>query len=315
MDDGEQDSAEERARHLSLPLFLQLSLPLFLPPFHPPSLPSSLQSYLAGFDGRSSLLYRFNQKSMSTVKDVISLRFKSHQADGVLLHGEGQRGDYVTLELHRGALDLYLNLDDGRLRPGGSRVAVTVGSLLDDQQWHSVHVERFNKQVNLTVDAHTQHFHTKGEGHSLEVDYESLMDSSNQSWQSDEAVETLDLQLEIGPISATGDRQLEIDNWRLAPYRQLKISNWRLAPYRQLEIGNWRLAPYRQLEIGNWRLALYCQLEIRNWRLAPYRQLEIGNWRLALYCQLEIGNWRLALYRQLEISVQMFLKQLVSEPV
>uniref|UniRef100_UPI0037E98C04 contactin-associated protein-like 5 n=1 Tax=Semicossyphus pulcher TaxID=241346 RepID=UPI0037E98C04 len=132
----------------------------------------SYKSFIADFDGRSSLLYRFNQKSMSTVKDVISLRFKSHQAEGVLLHGEGQRGDYITLELHRGRLDLYLNLDDNRLRFSSGRVAVTVGSLLDDQHWHSVHIERFNKQVNLTVDAHTQHFQTKGEGHSLEVDYE-----------------------------------------------------------------------------------------------------------------------------------------------
>nr|XP_046260599.1 contactin-associated protein-like 5 [Scatophagus argus] len=132
----------------------------------------SYKSYVADFDGRSSLLYRFNQKSMSTLKDVISLRFKSHQAEGVLLHGEGQRGDYITLELHRGRLDLYLNLDDSRLRFSSGRVAVTVGSLLDDQHWHSVHIERFNKQVNLTVDSHTQHFQTKGEGHSLEVDYE-----------------------------------------------------------------------------------------------------------------------------------------------
>lgn len=62
--------------------------------------------------------------------------------------------------------------DDSGPRLGGGRVAVSVGSLLDDQQWHAVHVERFNKQVNLTVDSHTQHFHAKGEGHSLEVDYE-----------------------------------------------------------------------------------------------------------------------------------------------
>ncbi|TKS67821.1 Contactin-associated protein-like 5 [Collichthys lucidus] len=132
----------------------------------------SYKSDVADFDGRSSLLYRFNQKSMSTVKDVISLRFKSRQAEGVLLHGEGQRGDYITLELHRGKLALYLNLDDTRLRFSSSRVAVTVGSLLDDQHWHSVIIERFNKQVNLTVDSHTQHFQTKGEGDSLEVDYE-----------------------------------------------------------------------------------------------------------------------------------------------
>uniref|UniRef100_A0A3Q2NVN9 Contactin associated protein family member 5 n=1 Tax=Fundulus heteroclitus TaxID=8078 RepID=A0A3Q2NVN9_FUNHE len=129
----------------------------------------SYKSYVADFDGRSSLLYRFNQKSMSTVKDVISLRFKSHQAEGVLLHGEGQRGDYITLELHHGRLDLYLNL--GELF-SSRRVPVTVGSLLDDQHWHSAHIERFNRQVNLTVDSHTQHFQTSGEGQSLEVDYE-----------------------------------------------------------------------------------------------------------------------------------------------
>uniref|UniRef100_A0A8C7F8L7 Contactin associated protein family member 5 n=1 Tax=Oncorhynchus kisutch TaxID=8019 RepID=A0A8C7F8L7_ONCKI len=128
------------------------------------------KSYVADFDGRSSLLYRFNQKSMSTVKDVISLSFKSRQAEGVLLHGEGQRGDYITLELHRGRLALYLNL--GELRFSSGRVAVTLSSLLDDQHWHSVLIERFNKQVNLTVDTHTQHFRTKGEGDSLEVDYE-----------------------------------------------------------------------------------------------------------------------------------------------
>ncbi|MEQ2234192.1 Contactin-associated protein-like 5 [Ilyodon furcidens] len=109
---------------------------------------------------------------MSTVKDVISLRFKSYQAEGVLLHGEGQRGDYITLELHRGRLDLYLNLDDSRSRFSSRRVPVTVGSLLDDQHWHSAHIERFNRQVNLTVDSHTQHFQTSGEGLSLEVDYE-----------------------------------------------------------------------------------------------------------------------------------------------
>lgn len=70
------------------------------------------ESDVADFDGRSSLLYRFNQKSMSTVKDVISLRFKSQQGEGVLVHGEGQRGDYITLELHQGKLALHLNLGE-----------------------------------------------------------------------------------------------------------------------------------------------------------------------------------------------------------
>ncbi|KAJ8350552.1 hypothetical protein SKAU_G00256820, partial [Synaphobranchus kaupii] len=130
------------------------------------------KSDVADFDGRSSLLYRFNQKSMSTVKDVISLKFKSQQGEGVLVHGEGQWGDYITLELHRGRLALHLNLDDAKLRSGSGQVSVTLGSLLDDQHWHSVLIERFGKLVNFTVDKHAQHFRSQGEGDSLEVDYE-----------------------------------------------------------------------------------------------------------------------------------------------
>uniref|UniRef100_A0A8C9S2G3 Contactin associated protein-like 5b n=1 Tax=Scleropages formosus TaxID=113540 RepID=A0A8C9S2G3_SCLFO len=131
----------------------------------------SYKSDVADFDGRSSLLYRFNQKSMSTVKDVISLRFKSQKGEGVLVHGEGQRGDYITLELHQGRLALHLNLGEF-LHSGSGHASVTLGSLLDDQHWHSVLIERFNKQVNFTLDRHTQHFRTRGDGDSLEVDYE-----------------------------------------------------------------------------------------------------------------------------------------------
>uniref|UniRef100_A0AAR2KTR4 Contactin associated protein family member 5b n=1 Tax=Pygocentrus nattereri TaxID=42514 RepID=A0AAR2KTR4_PYGNA len=132
----------------------------------------SYKSDVADFDGRSSLLYRFNQKSMSTVKDVISLQFKSQRADGVLVHGEGQRGDYITLELHQGSLALHINLDDAKMHPSSGHVSVSLGSLLDDQHWHSVLIERFNKQINFTVDRLTRHIRTGGLGDSLEVDYE-----------------------------------------------------------------------------------------------------------------------------------------------
>lgn len=73
----------------------------------------SPESDIADFDGRSSLLYRFNQKLMSTFKDVVSLKFKSMQGDGVLFHGEGQRGDYITLELQKGKLSLHISLGKG----------------------------------------------------------------------------------------------------------------------------------------------------------------------------------------------------------
>uniref|UniRef100_A0A8C7D0Y0 Contactin-associated protein-like 5 n=1 Tax=Oncorhynchus kisutch TaxID=8019 RepID=A0A8C7D0Y0_ONCKI len=130
------------------------------------------KSDVADFNGRSALLYRFNQKSQRTVKDVISLRFKSYGADGVLVHGEGHRGDYLTLELHHGTLALHLNLDDAKLYPSSANVSVFLGCLLDDQLWHYVLVKRSNKQVNLTVDGHTRHLSTTGVEDSLEVDYE-----------------------------------------------------------------------------------------------------------------------------------------------
>uniref|UniRef100_A0A672NQV0 Contactin associated protein like 3 n=1 Tax=Sinocyclocheilus grahami TaxID=75366 RepID=A0A672NQV0_SINGR len=132
------------------------------------------KSDVADFDGRSALLYRFNQKSTSTVKDVISLRFRSHQAEGVLVHGEGQRGDFLTLELQRGRLILHLNLGERKRRPQstGRSSSVMLGSLLDDHHWHSVQIERFNKHVNFTVDGHMQHFRSLGQEDTLEIDYE-----------------------------------------------------------------------------------------------------------------------------------------------
>lgn len=53
-----------------------------------------------------------------------------------------------------------------------AQINITLGSLLDDQHWHSVLIEHFNNQVNFTVDKHTHHFHAKGEFNYLDLDYE-----------------------------------------------------------------------------------------------------------------------------------------------
>lgn len=62
------------------------------------------------FDGHGVLPYRFRNKKMKTLKDVIALKFKTSESEGVLLHGEGQQGDYITLELKKAKLVLSLNL-------------------------------------------------------------------------------------------------------------------------------------------------------------------------------------------------------------
>ncbi|XP_042570197.1 contactin-associated protein-like 2 [Cyprinus carpio] len=62
------------------------------------------------FDGQGVISYRFKMKKMKILKDVIALKFKTSESEGVILHGEGQQGDYITLELRKGRLLLQINL-------------------------------------------------------------------------------------------------------------------------------------------------------------------------------------------------------------
>ncbi|NXJ05181.1 CNTP3 protein, partial [Odontophorus gujanensis] len=109
---------------------------------------------------------------MTALKDVISLKFKAMQSDGILLHREGKKGDHIILELVKGKLSLLINLGDDKIHSSSAQINISLGSLLDDQHWHSVLIEHFNNQVNFTVDKHTHHFHAKGEFNYLDLDYE-----------------------------------------------------------------------------------------------------------------------------------------------
>ncbi|KAF6078468.1 hypothetical protein HJG60_009265 [Phyllostomus discolor] len=142
------------------------------------------RSEVVDLDGRSSLLYRINQKSLSPIKDIISLKFKTMQSDGILLHREGQNGDHITLELRRGKLFLLINSGDAKLPSPHALVNLTLGSLLDDQHWHSVLIQLSGRQVNFTVDEHRHHFHAQGEFSYLELDYEGNVSFSCSQPQS-----------------------------------------------------------------------------------------------------------------------------------
>ncbi|XP_023980708.1 contactin-associated protein-like 4 isoform X4 [Physeter macrocephalus] len=130
------------------------------------------RSEVVDLDGKSCLLYRFDQKSLSPIKDIISLKFKTMQSDGILLHREGQNGDHITLELRRGKLFLVINSGEAKLPSTHVPISLTLGSLLDDQHWHSVLIQRLGKQVNFTVDEHRHRFHAQGEFSYLHLDYE-----------------------------------------------------------------------------------------------------------------------------------------------
>ncbi|XP_021566029.1 contactin-associated protein-like 4 isoform X1 [Carlito syrichta] len=130
------------------------------------------RSEVVDLDGKSSLLYRFDQKSLNSIKDIISLKFKTMQSDGILLHREGPNGDHITLQLRRGKLFLLINSGEAKLPSTPTLINLTLGSLLDDQHWHSVLIQHLGKQVNFTVDEHRHHFHTQGEFNYLDLDYE-----------------------------------------------------------------------------------------------------------------------------------------------
>uniref|UniRef100_A0AAQ4NSJ6 Contactin associated protein like 3 n=1 Tax=Gasterosteus aculeatus aculeatus TaxID=481459 RepID=A0AAQ4NSJ6_GASAC len=99
------------------------------------------------------LAYRLSPGPRRSSGEVVSLEFKTARSSGTLLQAEGEGGLGLSLELERGKL---LLLTRGTERPPSSepRRVASLGSLLDDQQWHRLAVERRGSQLNVTVDEH-----------------------------------------------------------------------------------------------------------------------------------------------------------------
>ncbi|XP_047446581.1 contactin-associated protein-like 4 isoform X2 [Mugil cephalus] len=114
-------------------------------------------SDVVSFDGsaNSGLVYRPSPTLRRTSREVVSLKFKTLRNSGTLLHAEGKEGLGLGLELERGRL-LLLLLKHGWTSASEPRRLASLGSLLDDQHWHHVVVERKNTHLNLTVDKHTE---------------------------------------------------------------------------------------------------------------------------------------------------------------
>uniref|UniRef100_A0A3P9DCR7 Contactin-associated protein-like 4 n=1 Tax=Maylandia zebra TaxID=106582 RepID=A0A3P9DCR7_9CICH len=107
-------------------------------------------SDVVSFDGGSSgLLYWLTSGLKRTSRDVVTLKFKALRNSGTLLQAEGQEGLSLSLELERGKLLLLTSSTEPQR-------LVSLGSLLDDQHWHHVAVERRGSHLNLTVDKHTE---------------------------------------------------------------------------------------------------------------------------------------------------------------
>uniref|UniRef100_A0A3B4Y4S8 Contactin-associated protein-like 4 n=1 Tax=Seriola lalandi dorsalis TaxID=1841481 RepID=A0A3B4Y4S8_SERLL len=116
---------------------------------------------VANFDGSSSLVFKMSVRPSRTAMEMISLKFKTLKNSGTLLHAEGQRDHSLTLVLEKGRLLLYHQ--QGTTLFFQHVLLVSVGSLLDDQHWHHVKLERLSTHLNLTVDKNTQQVHTPAE--------------------------------------------------------------------------------------------------------------------------------------------------------
>uniref|UniRef100_A0A3P8TL26 Contactin associated protein like 3 n=1 Tax=Amphiprion percula TaxID=161767 RepID=A0A3P8TL26_AMPPE len=117
-------------------------------------------SDVVSFDGGSSsgLVFR-SPVSRRTSRDVVTLKFKTLRNSGTLLQAEGRDGLGFSLELERGKL---LLLKQGRTSASEPLRLASLGSLLDDQHWHHVAVERRSSHLNLTVDKHTERVQIPG---------------------------------------------------------------------------------------------------------------------------------------------------------
>ncbi|XP_035509476.1 contactin-associated protein-like 4 [Morone saxatilis] len=118
-------------------------------------------SDVAHFDGSSSVIYRLSVRPSWMAMEVISLKFKTLKNSGTLLHAEGQRDHSLTLVLEKGRLLLYHQ--QGVSSSSSGQLLVSLGSLLDDQHWHHVKLERLSTHLNLTVDKNTHQVHVPAE--------------------------------------------------------------------------------------------------------------------------------------------------------
>uniref|UniRef100_A0A9J8BFI3 Contactin associated protein like 3 n=2 Tax=Cyprinus carpio TaxID=7962 RepID=A0A9J8BFI3_CYPCA len=114
------------------------------------------KSDVVSFDGSAHLLFRPDPSDSLADRDVLSMNFKTLLNSGMLVHMEEHSGHSFTLELFRGKL--LLQLRKGRGSSADFHPLVSLGSLLDDQHWHHIRVERIRGLVNFTVDKNTQQF-------------------------------------------------------------------------------------------------------------------------------------------------------------
>jgi len=103
------------------------------------------------------------REPIETDRHHVRFRFKTNNADGVLMYSRGTQGDYIALQLRDNRM--LLNLDLG----SGIMTSLSVGSLLDDNMWHDVVFFRNRKNISFTVDRVLIQGKVRGQFHRLDL--------------------------------------------------------------------------------------------------------------------------------------------------
>ncbi|XP_051943428.1 contactin-associated protein-like 4 [Hippocampus zosterae] len=125
-------------------------------------------SDVMSLDGEGSAVTYWWSHDKEDNEQELSLKFKSLKNCGTLLHARGASALGLSVELNGGRVLMAVtgqqHQDAWTSSPNRRRLA-SLGSLLDDQQWHVLAMECHAAQCNLTVDQHTEsvdlpsHFH------------------------------------------------------------------------------------------------------------------------------------------------------------
>ncbi|CAG0920150.1 unnamed protein product, partial [Notodromas monacha] len=99
------------------------------------------------------------------LRDEIRFRFKTNEADGVILYGWGKQNDVLAVQLVDNRL--FLNVGLG----GRELTSLSVGSLLDDGIWHDVFISRDKRSVTLSVDRVVVSKSIQGNFQRLNIDF------------------------------------------------------------------------------------------------------------------------------------------------
>lgn len=123
-------------------------------------------SDVVAFNGSSLIRMDLLREPIETDRHFIRFRFKTNNADGVLMYSRGTQGDYIALQLRDNRM--LLNIDLG----SGIMTSLSVGSLLDDNMWHDVLISRNRKNISFSVDRVLIKGRVKGEFHRLDLNRE-----------------------------------------------------------------------------------------------------------------------------------------------